>query len=780
MKKIFILFVLILSFFQAEMPASSHAHKNHKHHSHKHKHHKHKHKHKPKSTNDIVKHIDKTTTQDLAVDQQILSTVVAIEACACSCLGATIITADQINKASATSPNGFVISTPGEYKLCGDVNWSVATPSSFAITISASDVTLDLGGGTITQLNTALAQNFAIQVAGTTEEILVKNGLLQTLSGGGILVQAGAKCVTIDGIKCNKCAYNGPTTLGGSNGVWGAAILISGTPTNLVSDVVVTNCEICDTGLLGTIPQFITGSISGSTLTVTPTAVVTGTISTTSSTILNVTSVTSGRLFVGQPIFGAGVTPGTTIDSYITGTGGAGTYTLSISSTVSTPETIVTGPFEPINVGEVVTGNGVAPGTTITAMVSPVAYTVSIPQTVASETMTISDPKAAFIPKGNVSPLFASYAENVVFKNIIAQTAWGEFTMYGITAMTSHSIFMSNIVVNGLRTFGLSKSIFVKSCQDVLVEDFDISNQLMYVTPTLTKTRGIGAEGIKLATSNNVTLLRGSFSRLYVKTQVPAPAAILPGDHMGTLGITTSGGTSQAVIQDCTFQDFFNDGGQNTANSPGVHAAGFLTNQGSDMHFSNCTASNISASLGFSYGFAEETFTGITSDQFGFINNTFTDCTVNYINITGNSTLGGTQAAGFRLLGKNDEVIGCNVDQVRDLRVSGSGIPNAYGILLDTFPITSPPFTQTASACNIMNNIITNCATGGIFDVSTANRGTLNNIISGNIASYNGTPITPTSNYTMGAWNAQVDWFVSSALPPAAAPNPMVDNMNIH
>ena len=61
-------------------------------------------------------------------------------------------------------------------------------------------------------------------------------------------------------------------------------------------------------------------------------AVVTATIS---GTTMTVSAVTSGVLHVGQTIQGVGVTLGTIITALGTGTGGAGTYTLSVASTVA-------------------------------------------------------------------------------------------------------------------------------------------------------------------------------------------------------------------------------------------------------------------------------------------------------------------------------------------------------------------------------------------------------------------------------------------------------------
>lgn len=60
-------------------------------------------------------------------------------------------------------------------------------------------------------------------------------------------------------------------------------------------------------------------------------AAVTGSIT---GTVMTVTAVTSGTLEVGQQISGTGVTAGTTITGFGTGSGGTGTYTVSTSQTV--------------------------------------------------------------------------------------------------------------------------------------------------------------------------------------------------------------------------------------------------------------------------------------------------------------------------------------------------------------------------------------------------------------------------------------------------------------
>ncbi len=75
------------------------------------------------------------------------------------------------------------------------------------------------------------------------------------------------------------------------------------------------NAQAANAAISLNAPASITGSISGTTLTV--------------------TAVASGILGIGETLSGTGVTAGTTITALGTGTGGAGTYTVSASQTVA-------------------------------------------------------------------------------------------------------------------------------------------------------------------------------------------------------------------------------------------------------------------------------------------------------------------------------------------------------------------------------------------------------------------------------------------------------------
>lgn len=755
-----LLSVLSLFLCQAEMPVHSS-------------------QHKPKSTRKIVKEINKTTKEILQTDQEILSTVQQIEACSCSCQDVVIFSADDINVTG-----GYVITLPGKYKLCGDVNWAVTTPNSYAITISGENVSLDLGGNTMVQLDPTQATNFAIQVTGTADEVTISNGTLQDFTGGGIIVQAGASCVTISGMDFNTTSYNGQTTLGGSNGAWASAILLNGSPTDLVENVTIRNCQFCDLGIFGgPFPEFFQGSITGQTLNLIPTATFTASMAPGPIATMNVTAVSSGRLFVGQPIVGTGVLPGTVITSYIGPNGGSGSYLggpgiygISLEQAVSS-EAMSAGPYEPINVGEVLSGTGVTAGTTITGIINPLSYIVSVSQSVGLEIMEVSDPNTIYVPEGLISAILSSYAQNVTLNNINVQDAFGAGHMFAINAYTSTNLFYSDISVQGLRTFGLNKGFYFNQCQDAVVVDSNISNLVMYATTTGNvpfNAGGNGSEGIKIAGSTNIALYKSAFYDIYLKSQVPVtlPATVVGGRpyFFSAKGVTTALGTSQIIVEDCSFYDIFSDNGLVTGNNGG--AAGYGLFDGFDMHCTRCSATNISSSFGDAYGFNEETFVNMGTTGATYLNNTFTNCTVNFVNITDS----GRVAAGFRLVGTHDQVIGCDVDLVQDL----TGVTNnAYGIILDTF--ASLPGTVTATNCDIKNNTVTNCTTGGIWDNTTT--ATTKNIISGNYASFNGSGAT--ANFkNFAAWIPVRNWHVGTSLPAqfnnsAAWMDPTLDNLNI-
>jgi len=130
---------------------------------------------------------------------------------------------------------------------------------------------------------------------------------------------------------------------------------------------------------------------------------------TATSKVLIVSQLISGSISVGQSVYGTGVTPGTTITSFLSGSGGVGTYLMSqaqvagktnvvisssgssilVASWVGTTLTIVSVTSGALAVGHAVSGYGIIAGTTITALLTGTGgagstYTMSRSQTVGS------------------------------------------------------------------------------------------------------------------------------------------------------------------------------------------------------------------------------------------------------------------------------------------------------------------------------------------------------------------------------------------------------------
>jgi hypothetical protein len=122
---------------------------------------------------------------------------------------------------------------------------------------------------------------------------------------------------------------------------------------------------------------------------------------TSSGATLTVGGTVTGVFLVGQTLSGTGVTAGTTITNAISGTGGAGTYAVSIAQTTSSTAITASGGTLTVSavssgalaLNDTISGSGVTAGTYISAFITGAGgtgtYAVSVGQTVASETITV-------------------------------------------------------------------------------------------------------------------------------------------------------------------------------------------------------------------------------------------------------------------------------------------------------------------------------------------------------------------------------------------------------
>lgn len=155
------------------------------------------------------------------------------------------------------------------------------------------------------------------------------------------------------------------------------------------------------TGMTGaTVVSIDTGTGGVGTYTMTGTAQRVASTATVAAlqTTLTIASVTRGLLVVGDTITGTGVTAATTIVAFISGTGGTGTYEVSVAQTVASTTisasqvtmTISAVSQGALQVGSILSGSGVT-AATVTAFVSGTGgtgtYTISVAQNVASTTI---------------------------------------------------------------------------------------------------------------------------------------------------------------------------------------------------------------------------------------------------------------------------------------------------------------------------------------------------------------------------------------------------------
>lgn len=271
--------------------------------------------------------------------------------------GAAVLNASGTGLASYTnitiSPSGGAART-----ISGNIGQATVTGTIAGTTLTVTAVTSgtlivgqSISGGTIS-VGTIITG--FITGTGGTGTYTVNN--TQTVASttvnavGHLIYLNGADNVTFDGLN------SGGNSLTILNTAPGAANSI--TFVNDATNNTITRCIIQGVGSSATngVINFGFGVTSGNdgniisnnTITAPTTggASVTGSIATTT---LTVTAVTSGILAVGQIITGTGVSAGTIITALGTGTGGAGTYTVSISQTVASTSITATGAGAPIN-----------------------------------------------------------------------------------------------------------------------------------------------------------------------------------------------------------------------------------------------------------------------------------------------------------------------------------------------------------------------------------------------------------------------------------------------
>lgn len=117
---------------------------------------------------------------------------------------------------------------------------------------------------------------------------------------------------------------------------------------------------------------------------------------------LNATAVTTGTLAVGQTISGSGITAGTKITALLTGTGGTGKYAVDTAQTAGSTTVTASGGTLTVSavgsgalaIGDVISGASVTTGSYVTGFLTGTGgagtYLVSVGDTASSTTITVA------------------------------------------------------------------------------------------------------------------------------------------------------------------------------------------------------------------------------------------------------------------------------------------------------------------------------------------------------------------------------------------------------
>ena len=181
-------------------------------------------------------------------------------------------------------------------------------------------------------------------------------------------------------------------------------------------------------------------------------------------TILNVSAVASGTIFIGQRVTGSGVTSGTLVTGFGTGSGGAGTYTVNTSQLVGAGTTL-TGAASAIATTPAAGDNSVNVATTAFVNTAVTAATGSL------GTMSTQNANAVAVTGGTISGVTVSgstiYGAAITAGSFVVGSVYTiltvgttSFTSIGASANTVGITFVATGVGSGT---GTAYSYFVGS-----------------------------------------------------------------------------------------------------------------------------------------------------------------------------------------------------------------------------------------------------------------------------------------------------------------------------
>lgn len=332
------------------------------------------------------------------------------------------------------------------------VTGTVTSPTlveSNVFSINGTNVTISQSSATVANVVSDIA---SADIANITGSVATNGALTITNSAGTAIVLANVTGTPLTALGITAQTYGGVSVTFNNgpsypSGIVVGSFWVKGNPTNNGASWVVKYYN-------GTLAQWtvVTAPFYQFNSSLPDNGTFIGSIT---ATTLTVSGVTAGTLAVGTAISGTGVTAGTTITAFGSGTGGTGTYTVSASQTVpsTTIYSIIGGTFTGsistttltvsaitagnLAVGMIISGVGVTAGTTITALGSGTGgvgtYTLSASQTVSSTTIYGIGKDAAAnvaIPSPTVGTVYVGYDPN---SDAMQLRYWGGTEWEGLT-----------------------------------------------------------------------------------------------------------------------------------------------------------------------------------------------------------------------------------------------------------------------------------------------------------------------------------------------------------
>jgi len=136
---------------------------------------------------------------------------------------------------SEIPPRGIIISSPGTYTFAGDLPWTPESIACSAVTITASDVVLDMGGFSLTATVQDDSQLIVgISVQGNVSNVTVRNGTLADMCFYGISAE-NVDELTIENVTVTGLVFNNLDT---------RLLTPAGIHIDTATNVTVTDCTV--------------------------------------------------------------------------------------------------------------------------------------------------------------------------------------------------------------------------------------------------------------------------------------------------------------------------------------------------------------------------------------------------------------------------------------------------------------------------------------------------------------------------------------------------------